>query len=97
MLCLSQQRNNRCTTEDTYYLSAKLLDFLPPMSVAHLFWNAVQLQYIGAKSYEFHKILADISLALSSLKIISQLRKRAVSLTPDDLFSRFVEFTLSSL
>ena len=37
-------------------------------------------------------MLANISLALSSLKKVSQLRRRIISLTSDDLFSRFVEF-----
>ena len=37
-------------------------------------------------------MLANISLALSSLKKVSQLRRRIILLTSDDLFSRFVEF-----
>ena len=37
-------------------------------------------------------MLADISLALSSLKMISTHKGKLVVLTPDDLYSRYIEF-----
>ena len=37
-------------------------------------------------------MLADISLALSKLKMTYILRNKKISLTPDDLFSRFTEY-----
>ena len=56
------------------------------------FCDAIQLQYTDTKSYDSHKVLADIFLVFSSLKIVSHLKRRKASLTRDDLFSRFVEF-----
>ena len=37
-------------------------------------------------------MLADISLALSSLKMISTHKGKLVVLTPDDIYSRYIEF-----
>jgi len=37
-------------------------------------------------------MLVDISLALSNLKITNKFRDKRMSLTPDDLFSRYTEF-----
>ena len=37
-------------------------------------------------------MLADISLALSNLKMVYNYRVRTIPLTPDDLFSRYTEF-----
>ena len=90
MLRLSQRANNRCATENTEYSSDKLRVFCQ-LCQLHIFYDAVQLQYVGTASYDSHKMLVNTSLALSSLKIVSQLKGRTISLTPDDLFSRFFE------
>ena len=37
-------------------------------------------------------MLADISLVLSKLKMVYTVRGKNISLTPDDLFSRFISF-----
>ena len=54
-----------------------------------VFCDVVQLQYVRTASYDSCKMFADVSLALSSLKMVSQLKGKTISLTPDDLFSRF--------
>ena len=67
MFRLLQQQNNRCVTENIEYLSVKLFAFYR-LYQFYIFYDAVQLQYVGTKSYESHKILADIFIALTSLK-----------------------------
>ena len=90
MFRLSQQENNHCATENTEYVSNKLRDFCQ-LRQLHIFCDAVQLQYVGTTSYDSHKTLPDISLALSSFKIVSKLRGRTISRLPNNLFSRFIE------
>jgi len=91
MLRISKRGHNCCATEDTDYLAAKLRTFIQSCQL-HIFCDAVQLQYVGTKSFDSNKMLADISLALSSLKMVSNHQGRTISLTPDDLFSHFAEF-----
>ena len=88
MLRISKRGKKNCATEDTKYLAARLRKFIQSCQL-HIFCDAVQLQYVGTNSYESHKMFADISLALSSLKMVSYHKGRIISLTPDDWFSRF--------
>ena len=91
MFRLSRRGNNCYTTEDTEHLSTKLLVFCYFCQL-YIFCEVAHLQYVGMAFYDSNKMLADIFLALFSFMMISQLRRRTVSLTPDDLFSRFVRF-----
>ena len=91
MLRISKRGKKSCATEDTDYLVAGLRTSIQSCQL-HIFCDTVQLQYIGIKSYDSDKILADIFLALSSLMMISHHTEGSISLTPDDLFSRFAEF-----
>ena len=91
MLRLSFGKNNQCATEDTEYLAYKLLSFCNSCQL-HLFCDLVQFQYARTISYDSQKMIADISITLNSLKKISTHRRRTFSLTPDDLYSRFIEF-----
>ena len=81
--------------EDTEYFVERLLKFLQFCQL-HFFCDAVQLQYIGTKSYGSYTMLADISLTLSSLKMVSHYKGRTTLLTHDDLFSRFCQLSSSS-
>ena len=60
----------------------------------NIFCDSVQLQYIGTDTYSSQKMLADISLDLSSLKMISNHTGKVVVLTPDEIYSRYIEFLL---
>ena len=70
MLRIYKRGKKSCATEDTDYLAAKLRTFIQSCQL-HIFCDVVQLQYVGTKSYDSHKMLADISLDLSSLKMVS--------------------------
>ena len=91
ILRLSQRGKTSCATENTEYLAARFLIFLHSCQL-NIFCDTVQLQYIGTKSYDSHKILTNITLALSFLKMVSHHKGRTASLIPDDLLNRFVEF-----
>ena len=91
MLRISKRGKTSCATEDTEYLAARLRTFIQSCRL-HIFCDVVQLQYVGIKSNDSNKSLADISFALSSLKMGSHHKGRNISLTPDDLFSLFAEF-----
>ena len=74
------------------YLAERVLTFSDLYQI-YIFRDSVQLQDVGKAS---QKILADISLALFSLTIISNHRGRTIYLTPDDLFFRYTNFPLLS-
>ena len=57
----------------------------------HLFCNIVKLQYIGTKTYDTHRMLHDIYLTLSDLKLVSKVNGKSISLTPNTLYQRFIE------
>ena len=85
-------RNQRKTaTEDNEYLPSKVLPFCN-LCCLHMFCDSVHLKYIGTTSYDSQKKIVNISLALSNLKIVYNHRWRTISLTPDDLFSRYTDF-----
>ena len=69
------------------YLATKLHKFCNFYQL-HIFCDSVQLQYVGTDTYGSQKMLAEISLALTSLKMISNHTGKVVVLTPDDLYSR---------
>ena len=57
-----------------------------------MFCDYIQLQYIGMDTYDSQKILADISLAFSKLKMAYTVREKQVACTLDTLFSTFIIF-----
>ena len=91
MFRLAPGKNKQCASEDTEYLETKLLKFCNFCSL-HIFCDSVQLQYVGTESYDSQKMLADIFLALTSLKMISNHKGKVIVLTPDNLYSRYIEF-----
>ena len=58
----------------------------------HIFCDSVQLKCVGTDVYDSQKMLADISLALSKLKMVYSVRRKNIFLTSDDLFSNFTAF-----
>jgi len=95
MLRIFKRGKKSCATKDTHYLAARLRKFIQSCQL-HIFCDAVQLQYVGTNSYESHKMFADISLALSSLKMVSYHKGRIISLTPDDWFQSFLRISSST-
>jgi len=90
MLRLTSGKNRQCAS-DTVYLATELHEFCNFCQL-HIFCDSVQLQYVGTETYDSQKMLADICLALSSLKMISTHKGKLVFLTLDDLYSRYIEF-----
>jgi len=72
------------------YLATKLHAFCNFCQL-HIFCDSVQLQYVGTDTYDSQKMLADISLALTPLKMISNHKEKVVDLTPDGIYSRYIE------
>ena len=61
------------------YLIKKLSEFYN-LCRLHIFCDSVQLKYVGTDVYDSQKMLADISLALSKLKMAYSVRgKRFLS------------------
>ena len=50
------------------------------------------LQYIGTDFYDNYRILPDIYLTLSGLKLVPKVNGKIISLTPNDLYNHFIEF-----
>ena len=91
MLHLFSKKHKQCTTEDTEYLTSKLLNFCNSCQL-HIFCDLVQFQYVGTASYDSQTILAYISITLNSITMVLTHRGRYDSLTPDDLYSCFIGF-----
>ena len=77
------------------YFAFKVIEFCTLYRL-HIFCYSIQLQYFGTDTYDSQKILANISLTLSKLKMVYTVRRKIVAITQDDLFSSFTELFLSS-
>ena len=91
MLNLIPRKRGQCANENTDYLLSKVNEFCN-LCRLHIFCDSIQLKYVGTDVYDSQKMLADISLTLSKLKMIYTVRGKNISLTPDDLFSNFTSF-----
>ena len=91
MLNLIPRKRGQCTNENTDYLLSKVNEFFN-LCRLHIFYDSIQLKYVGTDVYHSKKMLADISLTLSKLKMVYTVRCKNISLTPDDLFSNFTSF-----
>ena len=91
MLNLIPRKRGQCANENTDYLLSKVNEFCN-LCRLHIFCDSIQLKYVGMDVYDSQKMLVDISLALSTLKMVYTVRGKNISLTPDDLFSRFTSF-----
>ena len=91
MLRLTSSNKGQCTSEDTEYIFLKFF-ILCTFYRLNMFCDYIQLQYIGTDTYDSQKILADISLAFSKLKMAYTVREKQVACTLDTLFSTFIVF-----
>ena len=81
MLTPLPRKKGQCATENTDYLIQKRDEFCN-LCRLHIFCNSVQLKYVGTDVYDSQKMLADVSLALSKLKMVYSVRGKRISLTP---------------
>ena len=91
MLIISA-RSSR-TIEDSGFLRSKLLG-LCNLFHLHLFCDIVQLQYVETTTYDSNQMMSDISLTLSNLKLEYRFNSNLITLTPDDLYRRYIEYLL---
>jgi len=68
IICPTQRVNKYYATEGTEYFKAKVIAFYRQCQL-HIFCNFIQLKYVGTSTYDSQKILADISIPLSSIKV----------------------------
>ena len=81
-----------CAIENTEYLASEMTNYCD-LCQLHLFCDIVKLQYIGTETYDTHRMLHDIYLALSDLKLGSKVNGKTISLTPDTLYQCFIELS----
>ena len=92
MLRVSKRATGTCAIEDTGYLATKLGKYCDTCQL-HLFCDIIKLQFVGTTVYNSHRMMHNIYLSLSSLKLESRANGNTTYLTPDSLFQRFIEFT----
>ena len=90
MIQIIKHRKRQCATEKEIisFESSRFCNFYR----LHIFCNSIQLKYVGNAFYDLQKMLADICLALSNFQIIYDYSHRTISLTYENLFSRYTEF-----
>ena len=88
MLRVSKRAAGTYTTEETDYLANKLNKYCD-LCQLHLFCSIIELQLVGTKTYNTHRMMDDIYLALSGLKLNFVHDKKYVSITPDTLYQRY--------
>ena len=72
-------------------LRSKILD-LCSLSHLHIFCDIVQLQYVGTATYNSNQMMSDILLSLSNLKLAFRFKGNLITLTPDDLYRRYIQY-----
>ena len=92
MLRVSKRAAGACAIEDTEYMASKMTNHCD-LCQLHLFFDIVKLQYVGTETYDTHRMLNDIYLALSDLNLVSKVNGKSISLTLDTLYQRFIEFS----
>ena len=94
MLRVSKGVADTYAIEEREYLTTRLTKFCNFCQL-HLFCSILELQFVGTKTYDTHRMIHDIYLALSELKLVFRSHGRLVCLTPDALCQRFIEFSPS--
>ena len=90
MISLSSRVNKQSAMKNTDYIASKILS-LRNLYRLNFLGPSAQLKYSKIKTYDSRKKLANIFLALFSLKIIYFYQGRTISLTSNDFLSRFTE------
>ena len=85
MLRISKRVAGTCSIEDTEYLASNMSNYCD-LCQLHLFCDIVKLQYVGTETYDTHRMMHDIYLALSDLNLVSKVNGKSISLTPHTLY-----------
>ena len=70
-----------CAIEDTDYLASKIKKY-DDLCQLLLFCDIIKLQYVGTETYDTHRMLHDIYLALSNLNLVSKVNGKLFPLHP---------------
>ena len=81
MLHVSKWATGTCAIVDTKYLESKLAEYCN-LCQLHLFCDIVQLQYVGTKPYDTHRMLHSIYLDLSGWNVCQRLTDGLFPLHP---------------
>jgi len=92
MLRVTRRATGSCATEETEYLAKRIKTYCDVCQL-HLFCSIVNLQFVGTEDYDTHRMMHDIYLALSELKLVYKSQGKLVTLTPDTLYQQFIEFS----
>ena len=92
MLRVTRRAAGSCATEEIEYL-AKRINAYCDLCQLHLFCSIVKLQFVGTEDYDTHRMMHNIYLALSELKLLYKSQGKLVTLTPDTLYQQFIEFS----
>ena len=84
MLCVKRRAAGSCANEETEYLASRLNKYCD-LCQFHLFCSIIKLQFVGTENYDTHRMIHDIHLALSELKLVYKSHGTLVTLTPDTL------------
>ena len=82
MLCVKRRAAGSCANEETEYLASRLNKYCD-LCQFHLFCSIIKLQFVGTENYDTHRMIHDIHLALSELKLVYKSHGTLVTLTPD--------------
>ena len=92
ILRVTRRTAGSCATEETEYLATRINTYCNLCQLLHLFCSIVKLQFVGTENYDTHRMMHDIYLALSELKLVYKSHGKLVTLTSDTLFQQFIEF-----
>ena len=92
MLRVSKWAAGTRAIEETEYLATRLAKYFDICQL-HLFCSIIEIQFVGTKNYDTHRMMHDIYLALSGLKLVFKHNGKRISLTPDMLYQRLIKFS----
>ena len=85
MLRISKRAAGTCDIEEIEYLATWLAKYCN-LCQLHLFCSIIELQFIGTKTYNTYRMMHDIYLTLSELKVVFRTHGILVTLAPDALY-----------
>ena len=92
MLRVTRRAVGSCATEATKYFVTRL-DKYCDLCQLHLFCSIIKLRFIGTETCDTYRMMHDIYLALSELKLVYESHGKLVTLTADTLYQQFIEFS----
>ena len=90
MMRVLKRSTGTCTIEETEYLATRITQYCNLFQL-HLSCSIIELQFVGTKTYDTHRMMHDIYLALSELKLVFRTHGSLVSLASDALYQSNIE------